>query len=210
MPLTPFQAKDHANEQPFIYAYGQAMLQWSYVEDRLFMWFFRLTSLKENMARAVFFSARSFQGRLDMVNAVIHEKTDDDSLNGDNLATISEIFKKAALYAGYRNALAHGLGIFVNEPSGALKPILVQGKHKRIEYEQLGLAEARILLIGTNFEKLQDLMIRALRAYRSGGSTPIREYLEQLEMLPNEADQGSPSRKQENRQRQRKLVPRKR
>lgn len=196
-------------EQRFVYTYGQAMLQWSYVEDRLFMWFRHLSGMKEDMARAVFFSARSLQGRLDMVNAVIAEKVNDGSLADDNLATISEIVKKTALYASARNSLAHGLGIFVNDPSGALKLILVQGKHKVQERPSLGIAEARILIMGMNFEKLQDLMMRALRTYVSGGSTPIREFLELLALLPNVPDSEAPSQKQAGRQLQRKLVPRK-
>jgi hypothetical protein len=44
---------------------------WSTIEDGLFEWFKRCTGLQERLAKSVFYSARSFEGRRDMLTAAI-------------------------------------------------------------------------------------------------------------------------------------------
>jgi len=47
----------------FVRAYGEALLEWARIEQHLFFWFEYVTGLKHMMARAVFYSARNFNGR---------------------------------------------------------------------------------------------------------------------------------------------------
>ena len=50
-----------AAREKFWAAIGEAMAAWSSVEDGLFEWFKRCTGMQETLARAVFYSAKSFE-----------------------------------------------------------------------------------------------------------------------------------------------------
>jgi hypothetical protein len=62
-----------------VYAYGEALLQWSRLEQYLFFWFEFVTGMEHMIARAVFYSARNFNGRSEMLEAALkHAKMSRD------------------------------------------------------------------------------------------------------------------------------------
>lgn len=83
---------------------GKAMSEWSGVEGSLLSLFQIHTSMPHALARRVFFSARSFNGRADMLSAAAVGSDQSDDLKDYTKAVIT----KARQYSAFRNALAHG------------------------------------------------------------------------------------------------------
>lgn len=59
------------DQKAFYHAYGAAMGQWSQIEYTLGNYFIHITGMDERLGRKVFFSARSFLGRIEMLEAAI-------------------------------------------------------------------------------------------------------------------------------------------
>lgn len=70
----------------------------------LFSIFRSLSGMSENMARGIYYSARSYTGRSDMLVTALEAA----EIHPDVKANIAEILKKARSYYGYRNRLVHG------------------------------------------------------------------------------------------------------
>ena len=72
--------------------------------------------MKPKMARAIFYSARSFNGRSEMFEAAMANS----SLNEDAKAALEAVIAKAAAYSSFRNSLAHGqvVGVFSRHEDG--------------------------------------------------------------------------------------------
>jgi hypothetical protein len=58
-------------KREFSIVYGEAMAEWSSLEGQLFYWFQLVTGMNERLGRAIFFSARSFAARADMLAAAL-------------------------------------------------------------------------------------------------------------------------------------------
>jgi hypothetical protein len=83
---------------------GKAVAAWSTIEDGLFEWFKYCTGLEEYIARSVFYSARSFEGRRDMLSAAIpFSQGDEKTRTGIRLC-----IKRARQYSEFRNRISHG------------------------------------------------------------------------------------------------------
>ncbi|WP_029585582.1 hypothetical protein [Bradyrhizobium sp. URHD0069] len=104
--FTKEQAEDlnqvHAE---FHHAYGVAMSQWAGVERSLYLWFVHVTQMKEKVARAVFYSARSFNARAEMLQAAIDQG---GHLAPERLEFIQKALGRAWGYSSFRNRMAHG------------------------------------------------------------------------------------------------------
>jgi hypothetical protein len=187
----------------FIKAYGEALLEWSYVENRLSRWFGHLTGLSHAMARAVFYSARSFQGRSDMLSAVIPAAS---IANEGARRFIHDALFKAINYSPLRNKLAHGIPVLRYDGVEA-KVILIEGK---IGYsgEDDALESSKFRIAAKNFETLANLLSRALRAYQAADQKQLQQCHELLVQLPNEPDKEKLSLKQRGRLRQQKAAQR--
>lgn len=85
--------------------FGIAMERWSTLERALYYWFGYLTGLKPKIARAIFYSARGFYARTDMLEALIEHVTPSNPLE---IEFLKEALKKAKQYSPFRNKLAHG------------------------------------------------------------------------------------------------------
>ena len=79
------------------------MAAWSTVEDGLFEWFKRCTGMHEQLARAVFYSAKSFEGRRDMLNSAIPFSSCDEKTREG----IRKCVLRASQYVAFRNRIAH-------------------------------------------------------------------------------------------------------
>jgi hypothetical protein len=55
--------EDIAARNVFFQAFGRTMSEWGRLESCLFYWFLVATEIPDDLARAVFFSAKAFTGR---------------------------------------------------------------------------------------------------------------------------------------------------
>ena len=122
-PIDPLQMAQA--EREFQEAYGRVMQRWARLEQAMFYWFQFVTGLNEAMARAVYYSAKNFRGRHDMLR---------DSIGPAALSQISQDFirqalKKALNYNDLRNTITHGEALYDFETTSATftQYILVQG-----------------------------------------------------------------------------------
>lgn len=86
--------------------YGKAMAAWADVEMALSDWFRRAIQplqAQDVNADGIFYSARSFAGRADMLKAA----TDSRLLSGDERQFIRKALKRASVYNTFRAKLAH-------------------------------------------------------------------------------------------------------
>lgn len=98
----------------FYRALGRAHAEWSSVEDGLFEWFKQCTGMDTQLARAVFYSARSFEGRRDMLTAAIpFSKNDEKTKTGIRLC-----IKRARQYVPFRNRISHGHFVYLGFRDG--------------------------------------------------------------------------------------------
>ena len=85
--------------------YGHVMTRWSQLETALFYWFAKITKMPDGMSRAIFYSARGFAARAEMLEAAVANATE---LTPDQLKILKEALKKARSYSAFRNKVAHG------------------------------------------------------------------------------------------------------
>lgn len=120
-------AEEAQAQRDFYQAFGLVMAQWARLESCMFYWFMYAIDKPEAIARAIFFSAKSFTGRRDMFNGAIPHSPFDDDIK----MFLKAASKKARQYSEFRNRVAHG------EPTWNLK------KNSPI-FKQYSLCEARI------------------------------------------------------------------
>lgn len=98
------------NDEAFYLQYGKAMAAWADVESALSDWFRRAIQPHggENVnAEGIFYSARSFQGRADMLKAATHS----NHLSKDQRTFVRKSVKIASDYNTFRAKLAHRMAI---------------------------------------------------------------------------------------------------
>ena len=195
-------------EEAFHQRYGKALAQWAYIEQRLYFWFARLTGLEDQMARAIFYSSRSFTGRRDMLASVLEATSTPDHVK----AFLREAIKRASTYSSFRNALAHGEIMIEGTPDGDLtgRLLLMQGRHPPIA----GVPHITIETVDiatNNYMRLSTLMMDGLDLPWEGADSKLllQACHERLLQLPSEADSKKPGRKQLGRLRQQKPSRRK-
>lgn len=108
MSSAPYEPWDNPDRQKALAIFhehlGKTTAAWSRIEDGLFEWFKLCTGLEERLARAVFYSARSFDGRRDMLSAAIpFSPCDEKTRTGIRLC-----IKRARQYSEFRNRISHG------------------------------------------------------------------------------------------------------
>lgn len=167
------------------------MMEWSRVEVMLGLWFGHLTNIRSwDMASAVFFSAKSFSGRAEMMQAALEHGT----LNDETQEFLGAALLKAIAYNSFRNRLAHGIA-----PAGdnlALSEGKQWWKAGDINLPKLEAARA-------NFRELRRLLYKA-HCHFDGSADPLppSECLRQLRLLPNEPYSSELSQRQKGRLRQ--------
>lgn len=175
---------EHVNQAhaEFHHAFGCAMSEWAGVERSLFYWFTYITRMKSEMARAVFYSARSFNARADMLAAAIAEAKRQTEVE---LEFIRTALKRARGYGGFRNNLAHGEPIMnIMGPKEAPRAIhysITQGKKPNLGSD---ITIADLLTAAKNFHSLKLIITEALPWEKR---VP-EECLAQLLALPTQAN----------------------
>ena len=103
--LMPAFSEAHATARnEFYQVCGHLMLVWAELEEILLHWFMTASGMDQAKARAVFYSAKSFNGRADMLKAVIPLGPFDEA----TVEFIKAGLKKARQFSGFRNLAAHG------------------------------------------------------------------------------------------------------
>lgn len=89
----------------FYHAYGAAMASWAEIESSMGYYFEKIGNLEPNLAHAVYYSARSFLGRADMLSASIpFAKTVPDGRK-----FLMEVVKLTRGWSSVRNMFAHDI-----------------------------------------------------------------------------------------------------
>lgn len=194
---TSFNILDHMKaHDAFSLSYGRAMAQWAVVEERLFYWFWRLSGMKLGVARAVFYSARSFTGRSEMLEGVLGAYAGPDA---DLLPFAKAATKKAAQFNSFRNTLVHGEPTFdVRKGSKTLgQVILLQGRQMPFAAAETAVTVEQMNTAKENFRELSRLLMEVLDFAENRVETALpEECLRLVRLLPIRADSSEPAQSQ--------------
>jgi hypothetical protein len=193
--------KEHkAAEAEFHLLFGQAMANWAHLERFLGYWFVFLTKMPRLMALSIFYSARNFNGRADMLEEAIEFA----HLPAATKSFIKLAVKKARCYNGFRNSIAHGQ--VLNYATLTTQDfLLVQGKYDPTVEIIAPIDDEQLKLAATNFNSLSGILSAALgQAHGEPAYSHVRleECLERVRALPNlpgsaKSAQNPPKRKRQ-------------
>jgi len=171
--------------------YGELMEAWGRLESALFYWFMWTTGLDERMARAVYYSSRSFAGRRNMLKeALLLSK-----LDAPTRAFVEAALNKASLYSEFRNRATHGEPVWSENLS---QYVLSDASWKRggpgtdtVTIPQMRAATENVNALRT---MLWDLPRPLYRVEPDGlrAASP-QAYLERIRALPNRASESRTS-----------------
>ncbi|RWD62318.1 MAG: hypothetical protein EOS36_15460 [Mesorhizobium sp.] len=183
--------------------YGQAMLNWSNVEDCLCEWFHYLSGMKYPQARAVFFSARGFAARADMLSALLDFPDEKRFV----LEFVRDSLNKSIGYSQVRNRLAHRIPV-INTTNDQCHIVELHEGGAHPFLSGAPILGAHLTIISDNYAKLGRINRDAWLLTREKDSKERQERLqechEKLLLLPSQADSNELSRKQRGRELQRK------
>jgi hypothetical protein len=173
------------SEKEFFEAYGRAIAQWADFEYGLAHLFALVTDMHDRVAVRVFFSARTSQARLDMINGALPAQI----ANASTLHAIKALTKKAGQYNETRNRLAHELTTIRTKDDGeTIEHVLANTKklhhlETRLEQLETAITVKNLKEIFTNFSLLT---LHTVSLVTSIGS-PERheEYRDSILSMPN-------------------------
>jgi hypothetical protein len=160
-------------------ALGRAQAAWSAVEDGLFEWFKQCTGMHTQLARAVFYSARSFEGRRDMLSAAIPFSPCKEKMR----TGIRLCLQRAGQYAEFRNRISHGHLIFLDDGK---KPqhVLIEGRTLESPIREARyVTEDDLRIAALNFGKLADCLLGFHPEWQTD-SVCEQGCLEEIQALP--------------------------
>ena len=170
----------------FHHAYGLAMAQWAKLERMLYYWFAYITRVEDKMARAIFFSGRSFNARAEMLLAAIEHA----QLSAGQIEFIKASHKRAWGYSGFRNTITHGESMMnaklLNGVVQSVEYLIVQGK--AVGPQGTDVSIDQLLTAADNFHRLAEIIHNAHPVYGEKPQKPPEEYLALVNALPNQAN----------------------
>jgi hypothetical protein len=169
-----------AAEAEFHQLFGQAMANWAHLERFLGYWFTFITKMPRLMALRVFYSARNFNAKADMLEAAIEFA----NLPAETKAFIKAAVKKARCYNGFRNSIAHGQVLNY----GTLDTqdfLLVQGKFDPTVEIIAPIDDEQLKLAATNFSLFSWILSDSLKQVHGDSPGRLGECLERVHALPN-------------------------
>jgi len=179
----------------FYHFYGHALARWSQLETSLYYWFAKITGMPDAMARGIFYSARSFAARAEMLEAALEHAT---HLKDSDIAFLKEALKKARNYSGFRNKLAHGEPrLAVTKDGETVKGVhytISQGRNQPSATEEL-LTVQDLFIAAEHFHVVAECAREALGfpPNRPNPKSP-EECLSLVRALPNEPhDKNAPT-----------------
>jgi hypothetical protein len=189
--FTKEQAEDsNQAHAEFHHAYGVTMAQWGGVERALYYWFLHVTQLNDSMARAIFYSARSFNARAEMLLAAIEQT---EGLDPKRLEFVNLALKRAWGYSAFRNSMAHGEPIMnIIDLMGQPRKItysIVQGKTLKGGPGDISMEDLKTAT--KNFYDLKNLLIDTHPTIGDRDPQWPAKGLQQLNALPSQASSKS-------------------
>jgi hypothetical protein len=179
----------------FHLVYGAAMAEWSRLEGQLFYWFQLLTGMDEKTARAVFFSARNFNARADMLEAALKA----ENPGGPIQYFLEAALKKARGYSGFRNSATHGephINIQRGSPTVG-QFVIIQGRKVSYEAEATMITMQHLIAAQKNFQRLAGSLFATYPGDGPTTASLLETHRELVLQLPNQphstADDPSPS-----------------
>lgn len=190
--ISSFHISEHTRATvEFDMAFGRAFGQWALIEERLFYWFHYATGLPGDLARIIYYSHRTFQGRSLMLENVL--ETRPLKVPGAQEFIVAAI-KKAVQFNGFRNKLAHGDPTFdVRGGSPTFKQvILLQARHGIYEAAETAVTMAQLGTATNNFRELARLIMDVFD-FLNSGVEPDKpaECLKQVLALPDRAEEAT-------------------
>ncbi|MBR1236169.1 hypothetical protein [Bradyrhizobium sp. AUGA SZCCT0182] len=173
----------------FLHRYGFAMACWARVEQSMYHWFALLTGMPDDMSRSIFYSARGFIARAEMLEAAIGT---DKKRTQAQISFIKAAAKKARTYSTFRNTVAHGEPRLNAQTDGSLDDgadvidahyTLNQGKSLSSTEPPVTIGDLGVA--GDNFKKLSRYMIWALPTTSALHAKPPEECLALVLALPS-------------------------
>lgn len=167
----------------FNVVYGAALAEWSSLESHLFYWFQLLTGMNEKTARAVFFSARSFNARADMLEAAL----DAESPGGPLQLFLEAALKKARGYSGFRNSATHGEPLIDRQRGSptAKQFVIIQGRKVHYEAAETMITMLDLTTATINFRQLWEYLFAMHPAEGPRTSSSLERYRQLVLELPN-------------------------
>jgi hypothetical protein len=165
MPDTPEQLLNLAFDEnsaeaiEFYHAYGWALSAWARIETNFAYQFHSIINGDVDVALSIFYSARSFGGRTDMLYAALEKSRVSDNF-GTNLKAL---IKKAVSYNSFRNVIVHGQPALHWWPAQPQKNrmVLCQGKLQEPEVWSALISVEQLSIAARNFASLARLVFRA-------------------------------------------------
>lgn len=178
-----------ATKEALYHAIGVAVERWSFVELTLSLHFQVLTQAKIGIAKAVYFSARSFRGKQDMLDAAIKSV---DGVEGfpQYIAYLKAASKRSGQWSGARNILVHGRVMEHSDPKSAYlgRSAIIDATEDQNNPKRLMFAPD-IVNMAEGFGKLSLLNLVAYRClFDQKLQKSHQECLELVQLLPNRAD----------------------
>jgi len=189
----------------FYLEYGPAMLAWQSIESELATLFSRITRIPPDMAIQIFYSATSFNGRIDIFSASLTAS----KAHEDTIKFAHSIIGRARSYSAYRNKFAHDQPLLAQRGQPAECEILMV--HGRAQFQsddvkkrhiEGAITLAQIKEAAGAFRDFSEI-IRDFWTYpmtRLASLGRLRARLEALPILPHPKDQ-SPKPAKPKRQR---------
>jgi hypothetical protein len=107
----------------FYLEYGPAMLAWQLVESELATLFSKITKIPPDMAIQIFYSANSFNGRIELFSASLTASKAPETA----IAFAHSRIGKARSYSAYRNKFAHDQPL-LHQPGQQFEILMVHGR----------------------------------------------------------------------------------
>jgi hypothetical protein len=166
---------------------GKATAAWSSIEEGLFEWFRLCTGLEERLARAVYYSARSFEGRRDMLSAAIPFSLCDEKTR----TSIRLCIKRARQYSEFRNRISHGhIFYYAGNPP---RHVIAEGRALATLFTEQSVVTLEDLKTATiNFEELRHLILGFHPDWQHP-SVCEQGCLAEIQALPSAANSTEPS-----------------
>jgi hypothetical protein len=172
--------------QEFLFRLGVAMAEWANVERGFYYWFAAFTKLNDPMARSIFYGAKGFGARADMVESTIPFA---QGFSDVEIKLVELAVKKARNYSGFRNSLAHGEPIPIVSANGGLM-VMKMGDAKRPSFKN-EITVDEISLAAVNFATLATALIRASQPLIMTPGESTKQFLSLIQQLPNQANSKS-------------------
>jgi hypothetical protein len=168
----------------FHLVYGAALAEWSRLEGQLFYWFQRLTGMDEKTGRAVFFAARNFNTRSDMLEAALKAVNP----GGPIQLFLQAALKKARGYSGFRNAAIHGEP-HINLQRGSKTAgqfVIIQGSKVSFEAEPTMITMQHLIAAQKRFSQLGHSLFETFPHKGPKPASLLEEHRELVLQLPNQ------------------------